>query len=204
MAAAPDYWREYMRRAGMNPPEPPTADQFQKWIDVYLKPRDPRPSHEALGVLAKDFNLITERPGGADSPILEERARRFLAMLASAEKYRADVAHYMEFDPSGAAEAFAGFMRADRELGNAGVPPALQPTPPPTTKPGRPEAPWHSLGHRFTDRFIHEMKEVGYGGRLGKKDPEFITAAVGAAFINHILQTNLNSAGFARPDVRLR
>jgi hypothetical protein len=189
---------DYMRRDGQNPPEPLTAEHFQKWIDDYLKPRDPRPSHEALGIIAKHLNLIAERPGGAGSPILEEQALRFKAMLDSAEKYRADLAYYLEFDPSGGfAEAFAGFVRADRELGVAGLPPARQPTPPSKGKRGRPKSQWHSSGHRFADKFIPEVKKAGYRGPRGKKDPESITAEVGAKYISHIFQINLGPAGFA-------
>jgi hypothetical protein len=165
---------------------------------VFVRRNDPRPSHDALAVMAKDLIHVAERPGGADSPVLEERARRFMAMVTSAEQYRADVAQYLEFDPgAGLTKAFTRFARADRELAEAGIPPAPHPAPSPATKPGHPESLWPSLGHRFAERFIHEMRAVGYAGRLGRADAESITANVGAAFISHVFRINLKPAGSA-------
>ena len=144
--------------------EPLAAEHFQRWIDVFLLERnDPRPSHDALAVMAKDLIHVAERPGGADSPVLEERARRLMAMVTSAEQYRADVAQYLEFDPgAGLTKAFTKFARADRELAEAGIPPAPHPAPSPATKLGHPQIAL-ALTRTSVRGTVHPRDE---GGRL--------------------------------------
>jgi hypothetical protein len=158
---------------------PPTAAHFQQWLDDSLLERDdPRPSLDALEGMANDLAHIVELPGGVGGePILAERARRFTAMMAAAEQYRAAVAQYMDYDSGG---VIAGYAKADQALADAGVPPSQQLTLPLVTRPGRPTSEWPLLGHQFADRFIEEMQAAGYEGRLGRGDGESLTAVVGA------------------------
>jgi len=192
-----DAMREYMRSIGRNPPERLTADHFVRWLDLYLPPDVPRPTREALRDLASDCNQIAERPGGAGNPILEEQARRRMAVLDSAQRLRADVAYYLEMASSDPDSAVRVCIEVDRVLGEAGIVPAAQQSPPRMAKPGRPEAEWHPYGHWFAGRFMTEMKGAGYKDRLGKKDEESITTAIGAHVVNHLYEIDLKPAGFA-------
>ena len=68
-------------------------------------------------------------------------------------------------------------------------------------KRGRPEMPWHDLGQRVAGLIQEAMRSSGYKGRMRKTDEESVTAAVGAAVINHLkpkgLQDDVQPAGFA-------
>jgi hypothetical protein len=184
---------EQALRAGR---DPVTAVHLQRWLDDYLPHDAPRPSDEALGVLAQEINFIAERPGGARDPILEERSWRFMGVRYAASNFRAKFADYAELFASGeAARENPTFAAADELFDGMGV--SNEPHTQALPRRGRPEASWHQFGHRIADMISTVMRTAGHKGGLSKKQENSVTAVIGAEVMRHLLHVDIQAAGFA-------